>query len=780
MRLLNVFSYELKEFFGSNIPEYAILSHTWEEEEILFADLRDSTAREAATRKKGWQKVSGTCRRARDDGLDWVWIDTCCINKEGSAELSEALNSMFRYYLDSFVCYAYLSDYRIMVAGYPNTKTGNATFESCRWFTRGWTLQELLAPADIVFFDAEWKDMGSRLGLRDAISKVTGIPTTVLKDGDIEDISIAAKMSWAADRQTTREEDRAYSLMGLFGVNMPPLYGEGGPSAFLRLQEEIIKFSNDQSIFAWSTPSVTSAEDERRGLLAKSPSEFKACGDIRVLQDSLDLPYSLTNNGMHIYLPLERAFDFPDPGVEISIAYLRCGRFNEDGRLAILLRKLKDQQYERWHPDWLLRLPQHRLASLTIEEIYVKEVHRPLLMRPRRHPFDSSMNSFEYATRPVDNVVSVFSHTTSIDPKNIRPVADEVPTTGAHILQYKLDRSDSDEEPITVSVWFARKSILDSFSLTPLHDEHDRIVLPFNEDEWLLVTLRKEYVLREGNRARCRLEFDIILTREGQGLGYASSEELLQSDVDPPSLSLATPDQTQVLVFTELPPPEGPYVATAFKVENPEELWSSIENPNDNVDMEWEYIGSFTSSKVAISTLTSGCSLLWLQYSLLSDLTSFNLAPLSVLRDRQWEHETSPELRDSRPGLSVVLEIRNGLVRWWNVLPFNEDPRNPTRDKVAVTSMIRKYLSHTGNPQSQIEVPGINELANFSNPDAGMYIYLGEGRVNATWVQLEYTCTKNAQFMDQNLLRIMIGFDHAQLRYDEGFINDLGEGIAMM
>jgi hypothetical protein len=208
MRLLHTSSYELHEFFGSNIPEYAILSHTWEEEEVLFSDLRDPS-QEIATRKKGWQKVLGTCKCAKEDGLEWVWIDTCCINKESSAELSEAINSMFKYYRDAFVCYAYLSDYRIEESGYPDQERGKAAFGKCRWFTRGWTLQELLAPADLVFFDAEWQDMGTKIGVRDAVSRATGIPAVVLRDGDLRGMSIAARMSWAADRQTAREEDRA-------------------------------------------------------------------------------------------------------------------------------------------------------------------------------------------------------------------------------------------------------------------------------------------------------------------------------------------------------------------------------------------------------------------------------------------------------------------------------------------------------------------------------------------------------------------------------------------
>jgi hypothetical protein len=377
MRLLHTFSYELHEFIGSKIPEYAILSHTWEEEEVLFSDLRDSSSRDTSRHKKGWQKILGACKRAREDGLEWVWIDTCCINKESSAELSEAINSMFKYYRDAFVCYAYLSDYQVQKNGYPDQGRGIPVFGKCRWFTRGWTLQELIAPSDLVFFDADWNDMGTRWGLMGMISRVTSIPTIVLRHGDIKDISIAARMSWAADRQTSREEDRAYSLMGIFGVNIPPLYGEGGDRAFMRLQEEIIKYSNDQSIFAWSAS--FSNVPQSSGLLARSPSVFKASTNVRVSGVANNtFPYSLTNRGLRIHLPME-----PDCNVfsgkernDLFIAYLDCEIQDTNERLGIYLRKRTDStnMYERWFPDRLLKLPSARTSpryDRITTEIYV-------------------------------------------------------------------------------------------------------------------------------------------------------------------------------------------------------------------------------------------------------------------------------------------------------------------------------------------------------------------------------------------------------------------------
>lgn len=287
MRLINVHTLELKDFFGADLPHYAILSHRWEQEEVTFQDLTSGKGK-AMT---GWKKIVGCCGLAMDDNLEWAWIDSCCIDKTSSAELSEAINSMFRWYRDAEICYAYLSD----VSG-PLTNSENMdAFRFSKWFTRGWTLQELLAPDELTFFDKNWLEIGTKEGLRENISKVTGIEHLF----NFEDASVAQKMSWASRRETTRLEDQAYCLLGIFGVNMPPLYGEG-PSAFLRLQLEIMRISNDETIFAWEDDSVTSS-----GLLAASPSAFRYSYDIVALvslrtQVAQRPPYSMTNKGLEI------------------------------------------------------------------------------------------------------------------------------------------------------------------------------------------------------------------------------------------------------------------------------------------------------------------------------------------------------------------------------------------------------------------------------------------------------------------------------------------------
>lgn len=243
MRLLNANTLQLVEFV-SDIPPYAILSHTWGPEEVTFQDMQ-SPERD---RKKGFAKVVGCCRQARLDTIEWVWIDTCCIDKTSSTELSEAINSMYAWYRDSQICYAYLEDVP------PERGDGSFPwheFKRARWFTRGWCLQELIAPATVEFYAADWSELGTKSSLCDKIEARTGIPRAVLLDRNLGACSVAQKMSWASQRSTSREEDEAYCLLGIFNVNMPLLYGEG-KRAFLRLQEEIIKQTEDYSFLLWT------------------------------------------------------------------------------------------------------------------------------------------------------------------------------------------------------------------------------------------------------------------------------------------------------------------------------------------------------------------------------------------------------------------------------------------------------------------------------------------------------------------------------------------------
>ncbi|KAN0094101.1 Heterokaryon incompatibility protein (HET) domain containing protein [Hyaloscypha variabilis] len=305
----------LLEEFYDEIPPYAVLSHRWGKatEEVSLKDIETGAD---ISKKEGYRKFQYCCQQALEDGFKYVWIDTCCIDKSSSAELSEAINSMYNWYMRSQVCYAYLNDVSSPVSGTAESSTVNAvaleeensSFRKSAWFTRGWTLQELIAPENVRFFDQYWRYIGDKQGLASLVSEITRIDPEVLTS-QVKPSSVAQRMSWAAGRKTTRLEDRAYSLMGIFGVNMPPLYGEGH-KAFIRLQEEIMRQSFDHSLFAWE-PTRSGC-----GLLAESPDQFSNCGNVvhisydrYVLQLKVGLEnpdYTQTNFGTRIHLPLER------------------------------------------------------------------------------------------------------------------------------------------------------------------------------------------------------------------------------------------------------------------------------------------------------------------------------------------------------------------------------------------------------------------------------------------------------------------------------------------
>jgi hypothetical protein len=248
MRLLqcdNNGDLSLTEFFESAIPKYAILSHRWGSEEATFKDLADGTSKN----KAGYGKIQFCGEQARRDKLHYFWVDTCCIDKSNSTELAEAINSMFRWYRDATKCYVYLPDVsrpRTDSADGSN-KAWESTFRKSEWFTRGWTLQELVAPASVDFFSKEGELLGNKASLERHICERTGIPVNALRGSLLSDFSVAERMSWAASRETYRQEDKAYSLLGIFDVNMPLIYSEGKDKAMNRLREEIDKASKGTS-----------------------------------------------------------------------------------------------------------------------------------------------------------------------------------------------------------------------------------------------------------------------------------------------------------------------------------------------------------------------------------------------------------------------------------------------------------------------------------------------------------------------------------------------------
>ncbi|KAK7462394.1 hypothetical protein VKT23_007993 [Stygiomarasmius scandens] len=380
MRLLNTLSFELHEF-RSDIPPYAILSHTWEEEEVTFEDIADWHRTGLPIAKAGGSKINNACAYARKYMFEWIWIDSCCIDKSSSAELSEAINSMYQYYEDAEVCYVFLCD----ASSQENPKNPNSAFRSSRWFRRGWTLQELIVPLYAVFLvnanseGTEWTEIGTRWSLRYEISAITSVPVQVFEGHSTDEFSIAQKMSWAAFRETTRPEDQAYCLMGLFNVSMPPIYGEGGAKAFMRLQQEIIKISDDRSIFAW----ISTSEDpsELRGLLARSPEEFRASGEVQISEtdESGDISsFSFTNNGLRIYLPI-----LPTPTDDLSagasmqgfLAPLHCRSKKGDNFLSIYLKQIGKNQYARCRPNEVVFTSPDLIKDL--KEVIVKEYSPP-------------------------------------------------------------------------------------------------------------------------------------------------------------------------------------------------------------------------------------------------------------------------------------------------------------------------------------------------------------------------------------------------------------------
>ncbi|KAK0617173.1 heterokaryon incompatibility protein-domain-containing protein, partial [Immersiella caudata] len=262
MRLINVRTLELEDFTAPP-DSYAILSHTWgnAQDEVSYQDFQDPKRRK---KKPGFAKIETTCSRAKEDNLSYAWVDTCCIDKSSSAELSEAINSMFEWYKLSSVCYVFLED----VDGTPTW-----SLYSSRWFTRGWTLQELIAPRVVEFYNCRWQCLGTKETLGGRLSEGAGIPLSILNGAPLDTVCVGQRMEWAARRKTTRKEDMAYCLMGIFNVNMPMLYGEGD-KAFQRLQEEIIRQYDDHSIFAWQEDRNEESPSVVRGILAKSPAEF--------------------------------------------------------------------------------------------------------------------------------------------------------------------------------------------------------------------------------------------------------------------------------------------------------------------------------------------------------------------------------------------------------------------------------------------------------------------------------------------------------------------------
>ncbi|KAK4446701.1 ankyrin repeat-containing domain protein [Podospora aff. communis PSN243] len=388
MYLLNTSTLDL-HYFADHAPPYAILSHRWGAEEVSFQDVKERTA----DTKAGYKKLEGTCALAKSHGLDFAWIDTCCIDKHSSAELSEAINSMFLWYQEATVCYAYLDDVpprsAEVLSPPPDPGLFGWKFQKSKWFTRGWTLQELLAPSMVIFLNEAWEEIGTKESLSEVISQITNIPEAVLLGIEsIDEVCIATKMTWAAYRETTRTEDIAYCLMGIFNINMPVMYGER-ERAFLRLQEEILKVTDDHSIFAWNQwPGFRPRQSEAGNAthLAYFPAEFTLEGqtvpsDVVGLdspshkgqdEDELfDKSIFVDNQGIHLKLPLIQSFYPPssDPDEEFDyVLLLPClrvvhGVTVSQRRLGISLTRLEDGTYAR---EGIVSLTNEQIRDCTV------------------------------------------------------------------------------------------------------------------------------------------------------------------------------------------------------------------------------------------------------------------------------------------------------------------------------------------------------------------------------------------------------------------------------
>lgn len=233
-----------KDLVAANaIPPYAILSHTWgaDTDEVTFEDMTNSTSQD----KSGYEKIRFCGEQAKRDNLQYFWVDSCCINKANYTELSQAINSMFRWYQNASKCYVYLSDVSVDISERGTQIFGDPyelAFKQSRWFTRGWTLQELLAPASVEFFSREGKRLGDKKSLERQITETTGIATRALHGVPLSQFSVTERISWAARRETTIEEDQVYCVLGIFNVHLPLIYGEGMEKAMRRLRKEVATF----------------------------------------------------------------------------------------------------------------------------------------------------------------------------------------------------------------------------------------------------------------------------------------------------------------------------------------------------------------------------------------------------------------------------------------------------------------------------------------------------------------------------------------------------------
>ncbi|KAJ1323666.1 HET domain-containing protein [Microdochium nivale] len=202
------------------LPPYAILSHTWDHgHEVTYDDMLAGTGHS----KRGWRKIRFCERQAPQDSLSHFWVDSCCIDKANHGEMHGALGAMFAWYRDAHVCYVYLTDVKT---------TAESDLLRSRWWTRGWTLQELLAPRDVRFFARGGQYLGDKATLEDVIRRRTGIPAAALRGAPFDSFTIEEQLSWLGNRQTTYPEDLYNCLVGILGDSLARRYEGARRRAF--------------------------------------------------------------------------------------------------------------------------------------------------------------------------------------------------------------------------------------------------------------------------------------------------------------------------------------------------------------------------------------------------------------------------------------------------------------------------------------------------------------------------------------------------------------------
>ncbi|KAF1951964.1 HET-domain-containing protein [Byssothecium circinans] len=265
MRLLHTRTLTFTEFRVSRVPDYAILSHRWLEYEVSYSDMFNLT--DEIKQTNGYKKIVHCCKQAASVGLDYVWIDTCCVNKQDKDEVAYAINAMFAWYRKSQVCYCYMYD---VPKNDLDLEHKDSKFRTSQWFTRGWTLQELLAPLYLIFFNHDWEEIGTKSSFKGIIAEITGIAPSIVVLNQGGDVSVAQRLAWAAERQTQVAADKSYCLTDLGTINSIGSVEEDEEKAFFRLQVQMLKTSDDQSLFCWQEPPGENRPSA--GLLARRAS----------------------------------------------------------------------------------------------------------------------------------------------------------------------------------------------------------------------------------------------------------------------------------------------------------------------------------------------------------------------------------------------------------------------------------------------------------------------------------------------------------------------------